>query len=211
VEKILVSMMVFVLATIMPVHKKLSANAQMESQSSTPSGRTAGINIDEEKQRAVTAVKAFAGDLKAELKKALKEGGATNAITVCNTRANQIARDVSRARNLAIKRVSLRNRNPNNAPNQWQKAVLEEFESRKLKGEPVSELTFTQVVENGTARQFRFMKAIPTGPICITCHGTQISSEVKKRLDQLYPDDKARGFRPGDIRGAFVVTSDMSR
>lgn len=168
------------------------------------------IDIEAEKQRAIEAIKDFAGTLKAELQKALQEGGAINAITVCNSKAGLIAQDISRKRNLSIERVSLKNRNPKNSPSEWQKQVLKEFEIRKKDGEPISKLTYSSVAEIGNNKQFRYMKAIPTGPICLQCHGTNISDEVKKRLDQLYPDDKARGFKPGDIRGAFVVTSDLS-
>lgn len=168
------------------------------------------LSIETEKQRSADAIKDFAGRLQAKLKKALQKGGAVNAITVCNSEAVLIAQDVSQKRNLSITRVSLKNRNPANAPNEWQEKVLEEFESRKSKGEHVSELTYIDIAEIGTKKQFRFMKAIPTGPICIKCHGPDIADEVKNRLDELYPDDKARGFRPGDIRGAFVVINDVS-
>jgi len=180
--------------------------AQYDANSSSVS---TGIDFDTEKQRSIEAVKVFATSLQTELKKGLKEGGAPNAITICNTRAVLIAMDVSKKKNLTIKRVSLKNRNPDNAPNEWQKKILENFEKRKLSGEPVAELTYADVAEIDSRKQFRFMKAIPTKAICITCHGENISVDVKDRLDQLYPNDKARGYRPGDIRGAFVVIRDL--
>ena len=166
--------------------------------------------IDTETQRAMHAVKALTAELQKELKNAIKEGGPVNAITVCNTKAQQIAASISSDQDLTIKRVSLKNRNPDNAPNEWQKKVLGEFEDRKRNGEPVTELTYAEILTTGSEKEFRFMKAIPTGPICTKCHGTEISDAVKTRLDQLYPNDKARGFRPGDIRGAFVVTRNIT-
>jgi hypothetical protein len=44
--------------------------------------------------------------------------------------------------------------------------------------------------------------------MCTACHGTpeQISPEVKAKLDQLYPNDKAVNYKPGELRGAVVVT-----
>ena len=166
--------------------------------------------VQTETQRAKQAIKTLATELQAELKKALNEGGPVNAITVCNTKAHQIAANISSDLDLTLKRVSLKNRNPDNVPNEWQKKVLADFEERKRNGEPVAELTYTEVLATGSGKEFRFMKAIPTGPICVKCHGTEISDEVKTRLDQLYPNDKARGFRPGDIRGAFVVISNIT-
>ena len=55
-------------------------------------------------------------------------------------------------------------------------------------------------------RTFRYMKAIGTQPVCTVCHGTSIAPEVTARLDALYPEDRARGFAVGDIRGAFSIT-----
>ena len=53
------------------------------------------------------------------------------------------------------------------------------------------------------------MKAIPTGELCLVCHGTQIAPQVLEKLDALYPRDEARGFSAGDIRGAFTITQPM--
>ena len=50
------------------------------------------------------------------------------------------------------------------------------------------------------------MKAIPTAPLCLQCHGEAIAPPVAEKITKLYPEDKATGFREGDIRGAFVVT-----
>ena len=199
-----------ILATAIYCNAQTESNtvqkAQYEANSSNVS---TDIDFNTEKQRAIEAVKTFASSLEAELKKGLNEGGATDALTICNTRAVLIAMDVSEKQNLTIKRVSLKNRNPDNAPNEWQKKILENFENRKLSGESVAELTYADMVEIDSGKQFRFMKAIPTKAICITCHGENISADVKDRLDKLYPNDKARGYRPGDIRGAFVVTRDL--
>ena len=209
-QTFLTTTMILVTAIFFNAHAE-SITVQEAQHGTNPSSVSADIDINAEKQRSIEAVKAFATSLQAELKNGLKEGGAINAITVCNTRADLIAMNVSEKQNLTIKRVSLKNRNPDNAPNEWQKQILENFENRKLSGEPVAELTYADVAEIVTGKQFRFMKAIPTKAICITCHGENISADVKDRLDQLYPNDKARGFRPGDIRGAFVVTRDLPR
>ena len=44
-----------------------------------------------------------------------------------------------------------------------------------------------------------------TGGLCLQCHGEAIAPPVAEKISALYPDDKATGFREGDIRGAFVV------
>ena len=162
-------------------------------------------------KRAMYAIKVFKGRLQGELIKAMQAGGPVNAIEVCNTRAEDIAAEVSKKQNFTMKRVSLKNRNPHNAADGWQRTVLTAFEQRKQNGEPVTGLTYADIVETDTGKQFRFMKAIPAGSICMKCHGTNIAPAVQTELDALYPGDKARGYKPGDIRGAFVVTRDLDR
>jgi hypothetical protein len=49
------------------------------------------------------------------------------------------------------------------------------------------------------------MKAIPTAAQCLNCHGESISPEVDAKLKALYPNDQARGFKEGDLRGAFTL------
>ena len=152
------------------------------------------------------AVTAFAGALKSELVTAMQAGGALNAIEVCNTRAPEIARQASVDSGMSLSRVSLRNRNPRNAPNDWQTAVLRDFEQRKQAGEAVDNLSWSATVETGQGKEYRFMKAIPTAPVCLACHGEDLAPAVAEKIAELYPADKATGFRTGDIRGAFVVT-----
>ena len=55
------------------------------------------------------------------------------------------------------------------------------------------------------------MKAIPTGGLCLQCHGTAIAPPVAEKLAELYPGDKATGFEQGDLRGAFVITRQLDQ
>lgn len=43
------------------------------------------------------------------------------------------------------------------------------------------------------------------GGVCSTCHGRNISKNLKEEILKLYPEDKAIGFEHGDVRGAFSV------
>jgi len=55
----------------------------------------------------------------------------------------------------------------------------------------------------------RYMKAIPTGPQCVVCHGENVAPALAETIQRLYPDDQATGFAPGDLRGAFTVTVEL--
>ena len=168
---------------------------------------------DEMTQRAAQSravVKEFATELKKQLGKALKEGGPVKAITVCNAVAPAIAKQQSMKHGWQIGRTSLKLRNPANAPDTWERKVLEKFEARKRAGEDPATMEYFEVVEQGGKRLFRYMKAIPTAEKpCLICHGTRIEPEVARILDELYPNDRARGFKAGDIRGAFTITQPM--
>lgn len=153
--------------------------------------------------------KSFAGSLQQELQAAMKAGGPINALEVCNTEAMPITATMSEKHNAMISRVSLKNRNPGNTPNDWQKTALEQFDQRIADGESPEKMASVSVVEldNGK-RQLRFMKAVPTGGVCLACHGQAIDSGVQAKLDELYPDDKATGYSAGEVRGAVVVIKD---
>ena len=159
-----------------------------------------------ESTRARAAIGAFASALQAELKHAMQQGGPVNAIGVCNTTAMPITAKVSLEQGLTLSRVSRKNRNPANAPKYWQGKVLESFENQKAAGDDLATMAWSEVATVDGKQQFRFMKAIPTGALCLQCHGSDISPEVSARLAELYPADKATGYAAGDIRGAFVVT-----
>lgn len=161
-------------------------------------------------EEAKTAIKMYGGSLKAELQTAMQTGGPINALAVCQTKAPEMAKTVSASQQLQVSRVSLRNRNPvMGVPSEWQAQVLNDFEARKVKGEALESLVYSELVESNGKQEFRFMKAIPTEAICLTCHGSDISPAVMTRLTELYPQDKATGFKEGDLRGAFVVVKNL--
>ena len=160
-------------------------------------------------EQARVSVKAFATALKSELMSAMQSGGPLAAIDVCHSKAPGIAEAVSLEQGMQLSRVSLRNRNPDNAPNDWQAGVLMDFQERVDGGEDAAGLGWQQTVETGDGTEYRFMQAIPTGAVCLACHGTAIAPEVAAKIDSLYPNDQATGFSEGDLRGAFVVTKTL--
>lgn len=152
------------------------------------------------------AIQAFGSTLKNELESAMKSGGPINALEVCNVKAPVIAEEISWEQDALVSRTSLKYRNPDNAPNEWQGKVLQDFETRKADGADPVTLVYSEIVNN----EYRFMKAIPTAGLCLTCHGTDISPEVTAELTRLYPQDQATGFKEGDLRGAFVVVKNLA-
>lgn len=152
-------------------------------------------------------IKRFATGLEAELKAALQAKGAPHAISACNERAPQIAAEVSGASGWSVGRSSHKLRNPGNAPDDFTAAALKEFLSRIEKGEKPEALAKAAIVEVDGERLFRLVKAIPTGEVCLNCHGgAEVKQPVVDRLAELYPQDQARGFSVGDMRGVFTLS-----
>lgn len=152
------------------------------------------------------AAQELGGALKSVLVAAMQAGGPVSAISVCNAKAPQIAGEISTRRGLEVGRTALKFRNPANAPDSWERGVLERFEQEKAAGGAVDSLEFSETVAKEDGSVFRYMKAIPTGELCLTCHGTALAPEVAARIRELYPQDAATGFSAGDIRGAFTIT-----
>jgi hypothetical protein len=158
-------------------------------------------------EEARSAASDFGARLLAELQKAMAEGGPVNAIGVCNTIAPEIAAEKSAAAQMSVGRTSLKLRQPKNAPDAWELRQLENFEARKAAGDNPAAIEVGEFMEKDGKPVFRYMKAIPTGPICLNCHGAQLAPEVAAKLHALYPEDRATGFTQGDLRGAFTITA----
>lgn len=172
------------------------------------SGQAGDMPTPFEKE-AVAHVRDFTTALGGRLKQAMKDGGPVQAIGACNLDAPKIAAMQSKD-GWTVGRTALKVRNNENIPNDWQLKVLQDFETRRSAGVDISALSYSdEIVESGQTTQ-RFMKAIPTKELCLTCHGKQIDGEVAAKLDSLYPSDQARGFEQGDIRGAFVLTKSQN-
>ena len=158
------------------------------------------------KSEAIGIVKQFGGSLKPELKKALKEGGPVNAISVCSVKAPEIAKQLSDSTGWSVKRVSLKTRNASTAtPDEWEKSVLELFDKRQAEGESAKKMAYAEVVDG----QFRFMKAQGVEEVCLKCHASKIAPETEKALQEHYADDQARGYTLGQIRGAFSLSKQL--
>ncbi len=167
-------------------------------------------DMDALKAEARAAIKEFGPALKTELQNAMSTGGVVAAIEMCNLTAPDIAVATGERHELQIGRTSHRVRNPANAPDEWEAARLQEFLVAAEQGVALKTLDFGAVVETDEGAVFRYMKAIPTGGLCVVCHGQELAPEVVDTLGKLYPEDQARGFEVGDLRGAFTVTRKLN-
>lgn len=152
-------------------------------------------------------IQQFGGALKIELLAAVEAGGPVNAINVCNLQAPAMAASISEASGWSVGRSSHLLRNPANAPDEFTAVAIEEFLARQAAGEPAADLAKAAIVEEDGQQVFRLVKAIPTAGLCLNCHGgDNVKPMIVDKLAELYPDDMARGFSEGEMRGVFTLS-----
>ena len=138
------------------------------------------------------------------LQEEMSKSGPAGAIPVCKDMAPKMAGEISQQTGWKIKRVSLRARNDARAiPDAWEKAALEDFDQRAAAGESPAKLEKGEKIGS----EYRFVKALPVQPLCLSCHGSaeQLSPAVKSALGQHYPNDRATGYTEGQIRGVISI------
>jgi hypothetical protein len=140
-----------------------------------------------------------------ELKQAMGTQGPEGAISVCKEKAPAIAASLSKSSGFDVKRVSPKNRNPAGVPDAWEAEAQARLEKRLAAGEKPETLDTWQVVDTPKGQQFRYAKALPVQPLCLTCHGEVIPDGIKARLAAEYPNDKATGYQPGMVRGIISI------
>jgi len=156
-------------------------------------------------------IQQFGGTLKGELMTAVKAGGPVNAIEVCNLRAPAIAEEIAAASGWHVARSSHKLRNAANEPDAFTAAAIEEFLARQAAGEKAVDIAKAGIVEEDGRKLFRLVKAIPTGELCLNCHGgDNVKPEVEAKLAELYPTDMARGFSVGEMRGVFTLIKPLN-
>ena len=142
------------------------------------------------------------------LKQALGESGPEGAISVCRDTAPMLAASLSRQTGWKVSRVSLKTRNPLiGQPDAWEQKVLRYFDEAAAAARNTTKLEHAEIISEPDGRYFRYMRALPVKPLCLTCHGTDktMPDSVRARLEQEYPNDRATGYYAGQIRGAVTI------
>lgn len=134
----------------------------------------------------------------------IQSKGTIEALVFCNVEAMPLTQSMSSKYNATIKRVSDKNRNPNNKANAEELMYLEKFKqdvAAKIDPKPV-------VIEKGDKMQFYY--PIPTNSMCLQCHGKpeNIKPEVAMKIKSLYPNDLATGYSENEVRGIWSISFD---
>ena len=125
--------------------------------------------------------------------------GIEPAARVCADEARAIHARVSEETGVRVGRSSTKLRNPDNAPPDWVAQYLSEHDAM---GPPVK----TRVGDQAHA-----IIPLAAAGLCINCHGESIGAEVRAVLDERYPEDRATGYREGDLRGVIWAEKSCAR
>ncbi|MCO6497862.1 MAG: DUF3365 domain-containing protein [Chitinophagaceae bacterium] len=146
--------------------------------------------------------------LLAKVTQAIADSGITGAVAFCSENAIPITESLSKEFSIEIKRVSDRNRNPDNALLTDTDLTAMSLISLMMEEDNGSE-PFSKHVALQENNYLYYYKAIPLGmPTCLNCHGnkdTDIASETLKLIEKKYPNDKATGYQLGELRGLWKI------
>lgn len=136
------------------------------------------------------------------LKEKIAEGGPENAIAFCNLRALPITDSLAKVHDARIRRVTNKTRNGVNRANSEALSLMKSYNDQLAKGEALEGVVY--VKDNHIQTYYPIM----TAPLCMQCHGnpvTDIKAETMSSILERYPADRAKGYKPGELRGLWSI------
>jgi hypothetical protein len=132
-------------------------------------------------------------------------GGIQHAIGYCNTNALDITDSLSALYGAGLRRTSDRYRNELNKPDSAEAAIIDDYRTRLAEG-----MDLKPILLEDQGKPVRFYAPILVrAPLCLSCHGEPGNTMIAEDADYLkagYPDDRATGYKLGELRGLWVVT-----
>lgn len=142
--------------------------------------------------------------LGSRLMKSLKENGPENTVAFCKVSAYPILDSLNVVLNVQIKRAAIKARNPQDLPTDYEKEIIETYNqaiNENAKLEPL-----VQVLDEN---EVLYAAPIKTkNDMCLKCHGSvdnEINASTYKKIQSLYPTDKAINHQVGDLRGIWSI------
>ncbi|WP_053975572.1 c-type heme family protein [Mangrovimonas xylaniphaga] len=176
-------------------HQQREADLMKHSETGTQDYLKKGMSI-------ALSTKAVLGK---NLLTAIQTKGTAGALEFCNERAIVLTDSMSTELHAIVKRVSDKNRNPNNLANAKE---LDYIAVAKQDIAATGEASPKMVEDNGKLIGYY---PIMTNQMCLQCHGTpnkDITPETIMTLKEKYPQDLATGYGIDELRGIWVIEMD---
>jgi hypothetical protein len=166
-------------------------------------GPPSAAAVEAARRKADAAAASLTADLFTELARVTAADPSAASVTACGDIAQRLTAETAARTGVAVRRTTLRLRNPANAPDDFERRVLEVWTRPGAQPAPRAEV----VPVAGGGHELRYLRPIILQPLCTNCHGAPeaIRDDVRAALRERYPADAATGFRPGDVRGAVSV------
>ncbi len=141
--------------------------------------------------------------LGSKLKQEVSANGLVKAAEFCSANAMILTEEVNlhQLEGTSLKRISLKVRNTANAPQEDERKVLESMQKMLKKGKLGAYL----IEDDG--RFYKYYKPLLIkNELCLACHGDLSKNpKLSQFINERYPQDKATGYKMGDLRGAVLV------
>ncbi len=131
----------------------------------------------------------------------IADSGTVGAMAFCNIEALPLTKKMEEKYGVKIKRVTDKNRNPENEANETERKYIEMYRQQILKKEELK----------ATMHDGIFYAPLVTNAMCLQCHGEKgkdIKPEVVAKISELYPNDKATGYKENEIRGLLRIAKE---
>lgn len=145
-----------------------------------------------------------------EVTSAVAKDGPEGAVDACHLKALPVTNGTiaGLSRITAMKRTSLKLRNPANAPDAAEQLALDYIRQQMENGEAPSPVLVQRVEIPASAPEWRVYKPLGVASKCLVCHGDPAaqSAALRAKLNARYPADQATGYQAGEWRGLLRVT-----
>lgn len=140
--------------------------------------------------------------LKGQLMQKMSSEGLKGAMDFCSVNAGVLTQNVNTQipQGWSVKRVSAKNRNPDNSLDEVDFKANMYFQKEQKKS-----FLWLEEKVNGRLLASRYYKPLKIESTCLSCHGTNLSELVTSVLKEKYPKDLATGYKVGDLRGLVRV------
>lgn len=133
----------------------------------------------------------------------IQKKGVLEALEFCNIKAYHLTDSMAVVHNALIKRVTDQPRNPNNKANSEELAYINTFKQVIANNEEPKPIVKEQ------DSKVHVYYPITTNTMCLQCHGkpnATIETSTLSRINTLYPNDKAIGYKANEVRGIWSIT-----
>lgn len=144
--------------------------------------------------------------LRAELFRAMAEKGIVGAVDYCRIYAIDLTK-IYEYGNVTIRRAAIKFRNPSNQADELESEIINNYINSKASGDSL----YPIIIEH--KKHVHYFKPIILQSACLPCHGKpfdEIPKELIEYLQTNYPNDQAKDFKVGDLRGVWHIRFDKN-